>query len=245
MITRNANIRQTSSGWLSLHLHSNLVLLVLFSLFFATNSLAQDQQEYDEIPIYAEIQRLGGFEIPSVIKGNDLYLAITDLFDFVKVRNLASAGLDSITGFFINPEAIYIINYRTNRIKFQERIYTIIPGDLIRTESNLYLKSDYFGRIFGLDCNFNFRALTVTIISKLELPVIREMRLEEMRRNVTRIKGEVRADTSIGATRPLFRFGMADWGVYADEEINGRPNTSVNIGLGAMIAGGEATANLY
>ena len=130
-------------------------------------------------------------------------------------------------------------------IRYQDKTYNLEPGDLIRTESNLYLKSSYFGKVFGLDCIFNFRSLSVTVNSKLELPLIREMRQEEMRKNLNRLKGEVKADTTIGRSYPMFKFGMADWSVIATEEINGKTDTRLNLALGAMIAGGEATASLY
>ena len=87
-------------------------------------------------------------------------------------------------------------------------------------------------------------ALSVTVNSKLELPLIREMRQEEMRRNLTRLKGEVKADTTIGRSYPLFKFGMADWSAIATEEINGKAETRLNLTLGSMIAGGEATASI-
>ena len=116
---------------------------------------------------------------------------------------------------------------------------------MIRTESNLYLKSSYFGKVFGLECIFNFRSLSVIVNSKLELPLIREMRQEEMRKNLTRLKGEVKADTTIGRSYPLFKFGMADWSAIATEELNGKSETRLNLALGAMIAGGEATASIY
>jgi hypothetical protein len=99
--------------------------------------------------------------------------------------------------------------------------------------------------VFGLDCKFSFRALSVTITSKLELPLIREMKQEEMRRNIARLKGDVQADTTIGRTYPLFRFGMADWSAVSSQEINGKSDTRLNLSLGSMIAGGEATASLY
>ena len=38
---------------------------------------------------------------------------------------------------------------------------------------------------------------------------------------------------------------MADWSVNASEEINGKSETRMNLALGAIIAGGEATASLY
>jgi hypothetical protein len=152
--------------------------------------------------------------------------------------------MESISGFFVNPEATYIISRTDNNIRYQDKTYNLEPGDLIRTESNLYLRSVYYGRVFGLECKFNFRSLSVTVTSKLELPLIREMRLEEMRRNLTRLKGEVQADTAIGRTYPFFRFGMADWSAIATEEINGRSDTRLNLTLGSMIAGGEATASI-
>ena len=221
MILRNAYIRPSLK--LRMHLRPVLILFIflLFSMFFTDKITAQEDSEYEEILVNIEMPGVGGFELPSAIKGNDVYLNISDLFNFLKIRNYTSQSLDSVSGFFINPEATYLINYPESRIRFQERVYTVIRGDLIRTESGLYLKSDYFGRIFGLQCSFNFRSLSVIITSKLELPVIREMKLAEMRKNISQIQGEIKADTNLGRTYPLFRFGMADWAVYASEDIGG------------------------
>ena len=219
--------------------------IVVFIIFILTNITAFSQEEYDEIPVFLDIPHVGGAEINSVISGTDLFLPVTDLFDFLKIRNVPEQNLESISGFFISPEATYIISRKDNIIRYQDKTFNLIPGDLIRTETNLYLRSSYFGKVFGLDCNFNFRSLSVTVNSKLELPLIREMRQEEMRKNLNRLKGEVKADTTIGRSYPLFRFGMADWSVNASEEINGKTTSMLDLSLGAMIAGGEATANLY
>ena len=188
---------------------------------------------------------MGGVEIDAVIRDNILYLPITDLFNFLKIRNIPSAGLETIKGFFINPEAEYEISRDENRIKYQDKTYELNKGDLIRTETNLYLLSDYFRKIFGLNCIFNFRNLSVTLTSDLELPYIREMKQDEMRRNLSRLKGEIKADTNIGRTYPLFKLGMADWSAIATEEINGTSETRLNLSLGSMIAGGEMTSSLY
>ena len=117
-------------------------------------------------------------------------------------------------------------------------------GDLIRTETNLYLLSKYFGEIFGLDCKFNFRALSVSLTTKLELPVMREIRLEMMRQNISRLKGETKADIVIQRSRPAFHFGMADWSVVSTQELGLKTDTRFNLALGSNIAGGEANAYL-
>jgi hypothetical protein len=220
--------------------------LIQLTLLLILNNphLSAQEQEYDEISIRLEIPRAGAWEIDAAIKGTEVYLPVTDLFDFLRIRNVTSPGLEMISGFFINPEAEYVISRTDNTITYEGKIINLEPGDLLRTESNLYLRSLYFGRVFGLDCAFSFRTLSVKVTSKLELPYIREMRLEEMRRNLTRLRGEVEADTNVGRTYPLFRFGMADWSVVASEEINGKSDARLNLNLGAMLAGGEATASL-
>jgi hypothetical protein len=221
--------------------------IFIFFLFFPglASLSSQDLPEYDEISVFLEIHGLGGAEIDALIKSEELYLPVIDLFDFLKIRNVPSSELETISGFFINPDATYIIDRTKNQIVYQNKTFNIEAGDLIRTESNLYLKSSYFGKVFGLECKFNFRALSVTVTSMLELPLIREMKQEEMRRNIARLKGDVKADSTVGRTYPLFRFGMADWSAVSSQEINGKSDTRLNLSLGSMIAGGEATASLY
>jgi cell division protein FtsN len=219
----------------------------LFFIFFnilPLESFSQDVSDYDEISVFLDVPRVGGGEIAAVISGEELFLPVTDLFDFLKIRNIPSSGLDSVSGFFIDPTVHYLINRTDNSIKYLDKIFNLENGDMIRTESNLYLRSVYFGKVFGLECTFNFRSLSVTVNSRLELPIIREMKQTEMRKNLTRIKGEVKADTTISRSHPLFKFGMADWSATATEEFGGRTDTRLNIVLGSMIAGGEATASL-
>jgi len=229
---------------LSIRWRYYLLLLFLIVLHPALPLAGQDEQPYDEISVYIKIPYVGIGEIDAAIKDDEIYLPVTDLFDFLKIRNVPSENLDLITGFFIQPEATYTIDRQNNRIIYSGKTWELEEGDLVRSETNLYLKSIYYGKIFGFNCNFSFRDLTVTIDTKLELPGIREMRQQEMRKNITRLKGEMLVDTTIGRTYPGFRFGMADWSVYASEQKSGQSEGRLNLALGAVIAGGEATATL-
>lgn len=230
------------------HLHGDkrfpvlcfVAIAVFFLLLFPVSKVyAQDEPEYDEIFVFLNVQQIGGVEIPGVIVGTTVYLPITTIFDFLKIKNNATADLDSITGFFITPDAHFLINKKNNRIVYKEKVFELKPEDFIRTEGNLFLKSKYFGEIFGLDCAFHFRSLSVVLTTKLELPIIREMRQEMMRANISRLKGEEKADSSIGRSYPLFHFGMIDWSVIATQQIKGPTDTRVNVSLGSIIAGGE------
>jgi len=239
------SLKKCLGGMLEIQpLFLNFFSVFILIMITSASVFGQDDPEYDEISVFLDIPRLGGAEINAVIKGEEIYLPVTDLFDFLKVRNVPSSNLDEITGFFIAPEAVYRIDRKTNSITYGDKVYNLDPSGLIKTETNLYLRGDYFGAIFGLNCIFSFRNLSVTVNTRLELPVIREMRLEEMRLNLTRLKGETEADTTIGREYPLFQFGMADWSAINTTEINGKSDTRLNLALGAIVAGGETTIGL-
>jgi cell division protein FtsN len=246
MTKPQAYTNQSSSGRMRAGLNRFASLFFCFSILLISGSaFAQSQPAYDEISVFLDIPRVGGTDISAVISGNDLYLPVTDLFDFLKIRNVPASDMETITGFFINPEAPFTISRPENLIRYQDKTFNLQPGDIIKTETNLYLRSSYYGKVFGMDCSFNFRNLSVTMTSKLELPLIREMRQEEMRRNLNHLKGVEKADTTIGRTYPAFKFGMADWSVDATEDLKGQSEARLNLALGAMVAGGEANASLY
>jgi cell division protein FtsN len=221
-----------------------IILISLFSTLSYTDSFGQDDYGYDEIALFLDVPKIGGRDMDVLIKGNEVYLPITDLFDFLMIRNVPSPGLDTITGFFINQEATYLVDRPNHQIQYNGQLFRLNPGDLIRTETNLYLRGIYFGQIFGLECKFNFRAMSVRVNTRLELPAIREMRLQAMRKNIKRLAGEEEADTNIGRQYPMFHFGMADWSVNVSEQLDGQVDSRLGLALGSMIAGGEATVAL-
>ena len=118
------------------------------------------------------------------------------------------------------------------------------PNDIIKTETGIYLKIDYFGKVFGLDCSFNFRNLSVTMNSKIELPTIKEMQQEILRQNISKLQGEKKVDTVIKRTFPKFQVGMADWALFSSQSQGYPTNVRLNLALGAVVLGGEANAYL-
>jgi hypothetical protein len=218
-------------------------LLILFT--FAQNSdFAQETVETAEASISLKISKFGVVEVPAYFRNEVLYLPIIDVFTFLKINNTPSSGYDSVAGFFINVRDTYLIDRTINQIRYKGKIFELKPGDLIKTETNLYLRSEFFGTVFGLQCVFDFRSLTATLTTNQELPVIREMRLELMRRNLTRLKEGIKADTTIGRSYPFFHFGMADWSIVTTQQFPGNNNVWLNLSLGTIIAGGEADVSL-
>ena len=203
--------------------------------------------DYDEMQITLNVPRIGSIEIPAVIYGETAYLPVKDLFDFLKIRNNLASDRRSIQGFFMDPRSIYNIDKSQNLITYSGKRFELQPSDIIITETNLYLKSSLYGQVFGLDCRFNFRSLSVNLVTSIELPALQEMKLESMHRNLDQLKGERKADTTISRKFSLFRLGMFDWSFMSNREQNVRSKTRVTLGIGALVAGGETNLflNIY
>jgi hypothetical protein len=203
---------------------------------------------YEEILVLMNVQGVGGIQIPAAIRNDVAYLSVADVLDYLKIKNTVSPGMDSITGYFILQQAPFVIDFAHNQIVYQGRKFDLAPSALIRTTTDLYLRSDYLGLVFGLNCKFNFRTLSILLTTSLDLPVIREIRQEEIRNNLNRLRGEAKVDTTIGRSYPLFKLGMADWGVVATQASQqGLPEQDDNrlyLALGGVVAGGETNVAL-
>lgn len=231
-------------------------VLVLFHLTsigsFGANSVVninpniatEEEEGYVEISVFLNVPKIGGTEIGALIDGNNVFLSVTELFGFLKIKAEVTPGFNKIEGFFIEEKANYIIDRVSNTIEYNKKIFPLKPGDLVRSETQLYLRLNYFGDIFGLECSFNFRSLSVTLNTSVELPIIKEMRQEQMRKNVSQISGEIEADSTIGRKHPFFRFGAADWSIASTQEIGGATSSRVGMNIGTALAGGEANVSL-
>ena len=151
----------------------NRVVILLFLsilLLLSKTTFSQTSSDYDEISITCNVQRIGSIELAALIYKDQCYLPVKDLFDFLKIKNQLSVTEDSITGFFIQPEAYYVFDKLHNRIIYQQNNYDIPENDFINVESNFYVKAVHFGHIFGLDCQFNFRSLSLSVSSRFQFP---------------------------------------------------------------------------
>jgi hypothetical protein len=218
---------------------------LLLSLFVSRRCLAGGEPNlpYEEILILMNVQGVGGVQIPGAIRNDMAYLAVSEVLDYLKIKNTASTGMDSITGFFVLQQAAFVIDPVHNRIIFQGKKFELAPTAIIRTATDLYLRSDYFGLVFGLNCRFSFRTLSIFLTTSIELPVVREIRLEEMRNNLNRLKGEAKVDTVIRRSYPMFKLGTADWGVVATQTtqqgLQELEDNRLYLALGGVVAGGE------
>jgi hypothetical protein len=229
---------------LSVLLNPRLVLWVLVLMNIPSICLSQEEPQFDEVSVYLNVPGIGSAYIPAIVKNEIVYLSVSDVFTLLKIKNSPSSSIDSISGFFINPQDEYLIDNVNKLIIFQKRKIELKPNDLIVTETDLYMKISLFGDVFGLNSKFFIENLSVELTTKIELPTIREIKMEQMRENLKRLKGEVKTDTIIGRNYPLFNFGMADWRINTFQQVGVAPTTQLNLALGSVVASGEMNMGL-
>ena len=214
-----------------------LWVCLFFLLVNFRGNAQQNYPGYDELNVEMKIPNLGVLEIPVAIKGQDAYLPVAELFDRLKIKNEVTEN--GISGFIIHPDSTYNINIAEKKISYKNDQFQLKESDYIKTSTALYLKSDLFGKIFGLDTKFSFRSLSVELNTEKELPIIKSMRLEKLRKNLDQVKGVVKADTSITRRYPFFKAGNLDWGVVTTQQSELENDNRFTLGLGTMFLGGE------
>ncbi|WP_441732641.1 hypothetical protein [Flavobacterium sp. W22_SRS_FP1] len=207
-------------------------------------SAAAQEEDCDEVLVLLKIKYIGEKEILSVICGSEVYLSVSEVLDFIKIKNTPNSNFTSIEGFFINQKNTFKFDQSTNTISYKEEVFSLRSGDFIHSSTNLFLKASYFNQIFGLENSFSFRSLSVGMSSKLELPAIREARLQVLRDNLNKIKMEFVADTTVIRDKPLLHFGTANWAVNTIQRSEGGHSERMLLNLGGIVAGGELTTSL-
>jgi len=220
-----------------------ILSLFTFFLFISFCSLAQeDLPEYDELTVEMNVPDLGVIEIPVAIKGQDAYIPVKELFDYLKIKNIETEN--GVEGFIIHPDSTYNINPSNNKILYKDQEFLLGEENYIQTPLNLYLKSNLFGDIFGLNTDFSFRSLSVTMKTEKDLPIIKEMRLKKVRKNLDRVKGIIEVDTTMSRQYPFFKGGALDWGLVTTQQSEFENDNRLSLGLGTMFLGGETNLML-
>ena len=231
-------------SFLSLVSRKFFIFLLVFTIGSGSSLYAQDYSGFDEITVNIEVPRLGVYELPIAIKDQQAYLAIEPLFNLLQLKIEKTADNNIIAGYIIGPEKSYEINADSGQVKLQEKTLNLKDEDYIVTRTSFYLKSDLFQEIFALNTNFNFRSLNIKLTTELDLPVIKQKRLEKLRSNLNIVRGTVEPDTLLTRDYPFFRSGMLDWGIVTTQQTNSFNDNRFNLGIGTMFAGGETNVRL-
>jgi|WetSurMetagenome_2_1015567.scaffolds.fasta_scaffold04341_7 hypothetical protein len=222
-----------------------VILIVVISLATPNILKSQDSvKDFEDMSVLVMVEGYGSFYTNALYSPDGvLYVSVEDLFKYLKISCNATENGDNLSGFLASDTRNYSLSYRTGTLKVNSTVSNVKKG-LVKLAGSLYLKSSLFGPAMGINLNFNFRSLSITVRSDFELPAIKEKRLEKMRSNIKKSIGEEIPDTILGRKYHLFRFGTADWSVMSSQYWGRQTETRLGLGAGAEILKGQANISL-
>ncbi len=195
---------------------------------------------FDEIPVRVMIEGYKLFYIDAIYGNNKLlFVNIEDLFNTLNIPCISSLNGNSIGGFIEKESQTYSIDFDKKQLKIGGKTIDIKNGILKETGA-LYLETSVFSEAFGITMTFNYRALTILLKSEFELPILKQLRIEKQRTNISKIKGEVIADTIVKRDYHLLKFGTVDWSLGSFQTSKGPAEHHLGLGIGTELLYGEA-----
>lgn len=218
-----------------------LNFMVSFSMFVTNVVLfAQSNDlEYEQVTIRLNVEKLGIYEMEAIYSEENVYLPMIDLFRKLEIYLQHSPELDTIKGFILNKENSFSFNQFNNQIAFRDKTKTLKSNDVITDFSDVYFPMPVYQEIFGFDLKFNFRELMVNLSSDIELPIIKQLRIKNMRSNLNAISGEAPSDTTIHSRWHWFRGLVFDWNLSSTENSLGESYQQLRSSIGVELFGGE------
>jgi hypothetical protein len=229
-----------------------LLLLPLYSLFdlesrSQNNSIKEPEVtpfSYDEVSVLVMVDGFKYFYLDALYSADEaLYLSVGELFRTLGIQCGTNQKGDSIGGFLGSANQTYSIDFIKGQISDGSKLINA-KSSMVLENGILYLESSIFAEAFGIKLTFNFRTLTLILKSDFELPAIRQMRLEKMRSNITKLRGEEIADTMLKRNYHLLKLGMVDWSVAFNQTWNGVSDNRFGLGVGTELLFGEADISL-
>ena len=226
-----------------------LLLIFILCSFQNHNAVAQatinDESDaplvtYDEIPVRVMVEGYKLFYIDAIYGNNkQLFVNVEDLFNTLDISCLPSKDGNGVSGFIEKESQLYTINLNTKEIKVGNKIIRTKNG-LTKELGELYMESSLFAEAFGITLSFNYRALTIMLKSNFELPILKQLRIEKLRKNVSKVKGEVIADTIVKRNYHFLKLGTMDYSLGSYQTWNGPTDNRVSLGIGTELLYGEA-----
>ncbi|HEY3390692.1 MAG TPA: hypothetical protein VGK38_14035, partial [Prolixibacteraceae bacterium] len=226
-----------------------LLLLTILCAFSELETKAQatlNEEEdvplfaFDEIPVRVMVEGYKLFYIDAIYGNNKLlFVNVEDLFNTLNIPCISTLNGNSIGGFIEKESQTYSIDFDKKQVRIGGKTINL-KNRIIKESDALYLETSVFAEVFGITLTFNYRALTILLKSDFELPILKQFRIEKQRTNISKIKGELIADTIVKRDYHLLKFGTVDWSTGSYQTSNGPTDHYFGLGIGTELLYGEA-----
>ncbi|MDR9408288.1 MAG: hypothetical protein RI573_05535 [Balneolaceae bacterium] len=199
-----------------------------------------------EIDFVLEYGPLGRRYLTVYIVDEQAYLPLFDLFNLFKINISYRSSQRIASGFYIDEETEYIIDFLTQTIRVGERTGSFSDEDIRVGNNGFYLKPELFAEFFDLEFEVEPARLRLALQTDVTLPVLALQEREQARSQIREVRdGREFYPLEFPRNRKLFGSGFVDYQLSASSfnDFESR-SQSLNTTYGFELLGGDMSGRL-
>ena len=239
---------------MSLHRWKYLHILLVCLCWLISISSPVSAQSYDEedIEVYLDFKHRGVIQtvIIAYYKDDKFFLPYNELFTLLQIDHNVNVQESLLYGDFLEEETYYEIqlndNLETPKAIFGDNEYPLTKDDYLFKEIDYYIESSRFNDIFGLDFTIDLNNLSVTLISRETLPIVKKLSRRNRRSQIVsnqRKAGNLNYPIAFDRERKILNGGFLDYNISTVASNNANLFT-YNSSLGLEFLGGDVQGSV-
>ena len=203
-----------------------------------SNHFFVSQKSYEEAYLLFSYKGIIRSTITAFYDGS-FYLPLKEIFEELLINYQFDREAEVITGFYINPNDEYKIDFRMLSFKKSDVEFQFNKDDLIITELDYYLKIDFFSRAFNLLFLVDLRSLALNLSSGEILPVYAKFLRGRKYTLLSGASEQEEFPMLFPRERSFFTGGFLDYNISASYAEFNKPFYNYDLGLGTEVFGGD------
>ncbi|MFN0157166.1 MAG: carboxypeptidase-like regulatory domain-containing protein [Bacteroidota bacterium] len=225
----------------------NFFALAVASLSFASVLFAQtpavdDAPAQEAVPIAFEVKRVGKIEVISLQRDNQVYLPVSRVFDFLRIKHEYDPVVGRITGFLVTADTPYVIDVTNGRLVVGKRSMALVPGDYAVRDNDIYLRVELFDTMFGLPVVYRPRQLSASLSTNLALPIFLDQRLRRLENELALRRDRPLPEASFGRSMSFVDGARLDYSLRQSLSSTSNPTRSFFSRFTGHLLGGDVEA---
>lgn len=215
------------------------IILVLYICLLNNNVYSQVQTRTTDTLIVDFFEtRIGRIEINILKRDKDVYLPITDIFNFLRLKYELNLEKNYIKGFIVSPDSSYEINFETNQGRYKNNFIDLRSIDFLRIKEKVFIHENVFRNLFKWNIKFDENRMEVVLKSKSPFPFIQQR--QRQRSYSRQVEREIIVSDLYIGRKPLpLNLGKLNYNINSYKLQNKDIYTRYNFLLGGQFLWGD------
>ena len=195
---------------------------------------------FEEIILNFKYAGIINSPITAYYQNGNVLIPLSEIFDLLLVDNTVDKKNKNISGFFIDPEEKYSLDFLSYKAERKDSSYIFTKLDFIEEDFDFFVNTKTLEQIFDFNLAVDFSNLTVTLNSARNLPVLQKYLREK---SYTTSNNEEIPEPStkiIDREKTNLSGGVLDYYLTSTFNKGIEPYNTYQFGAGGELLGGSA-----